>query len=123
MRDAYPLLGTIAELSWCSPRHTFAHHLYDMSENQRPYTRHRGTLDYNELRREAHALVQESEMTQQEVADELDISRGVVGKAVTLTGPRYERTQKRILQLLSDYVVQREEEVQFRLFRKDKVEE
>ena len=43
-----------------------------------------------------------------------------MAKAVTTAGPRYKRLQMRIVEVLSEYTVEREVNVQFRTWRKDR---
>lgn len=85
-----------------------------MSDLQQSYTHDEKLLDYEELQTEARKLVQDSDMSQSEIADELGVTRSIVGKAITLDpGPRYTKTQVRIIELLTDFDVQ--EEVRFRV--------
>jgi orotate phosphoribosyltransferase-like protein len=81
--------------------------------------RHGSKLDYDELQQEARRALGESGYTQQEMADELDVTRAAVGKAVTKPGSKFQRLQMRILEALTDYEVEREETVRFRTWRKD----
>jgi len=89
-----------------------------MSEPEVPYLRHGVKKTYKELQEEARALVHESGLSQQDVADQLDISRSTIAKAVSQPGPRYHKAQIRIVELLTDYRVEREETVRFRHVKK-----
>jgi predicted DNA-binding protein (UPF0251 family) len=82
--------------------------------------RHGSKLDYDELQQEAYRALSTSEYTQQEMADELEVTRAAVGKAVTQPGPKFQRLQMRILEALTDYEVERREHVVFRTWRKDR---
>jgi predicted DNA-binding protein (UPF0251 family) len=82
--------------------------------------RHGAKLGYDELQQEAYRALSTSEYTQQEMADELGVTRAAVGKAVTKPGAKYQRLQMRILEALTDYEVERREHVVFRTWRKDR---
>jgi len=89
----------------------------------RPIVRHGEKLSYKELQEQARTVLNESDWTQHEVAEELDVTRGSVAKAVTTPGPRYRKLQMRIIALLTDYRMKREETVHFRVLRKDRIED
>lgn len=91
-------------------------------EAQRPYIQHRKKLTYDELQKLAHAEVQESEHTQHELADRLDVKRSTIGKAVTKPGPKFQRLQMRIIEELTDYELEMEKEVRFRARKKERAE-
>jgi predicted DNA-binding protein (UPF0251 family) len=93
-----------------------------MPESQRPFVRDGSRLTYDELQRLSHAALRQSEYTQQEMADRLDVNRATIGKAVTRSGSRYQRLQMRIVEALTDYRVEREETVRFRTWRQDPTE-
>jgi DNA-directed RNA polymerase specialized sigma24 family protein len=80
-------------------------------------------LSYEELQEQARTALNESDWTQREIADELDVTRGSVAKAVTQAGPRYQQLQMRIIERLTDYRMEREETVHFRALRKDRTED
>lgn len=84
--------------------------------------RHGSKLSYEELQEQARTVLNESDWTQREIADELDVTRGSVAKAVTQPGPRYQRLQMRIIERLTDYRMEREETVRFRARRKDRTD-
>lgn len=88
-------------------------------EADRPYIQDRKKLDYDELQRLAHAELQESEYTQQEMADELGVKRSTIGKAVTQPGPKFQRLQTEIVERLTDYELEMEREVHFRARRRE----
>jgi predicted transcriptional regulator len=87
-----------------------------------PPVRHGSKLSYEELQQQARTVLNESDWTQREIAEELDVTRGSVAKAVTQPGPRYQRLQMRIIERLTDYQLKREETVHFRALRKDRVD-
>jgi hypothetical protein len=79
--------------------------------------RHGSTLSYEELKDKAHELAKDGP-TYAELAESLDVSENAVAKAVTTTGPKFQRLQMRIVELLSDYEV--EQRQGFILHPKDK---
>jgi hypothetical protein len=85
--------------------------------------RHGAKLSYEDLQQQARAVLSESEWTQREMADELDVTRGSVAKAVTKPGSRYQQLQMRIVEKLTDYRIEREEEVYFRPLREDGIDD
>jgi hypothetical protein len=85
--------------------------------------RHGEKLSYEDLQEQARAVLNGSDWTQREIADELDVTRGSVAKAVTTPGPRYQRLQMRIIEELTDYRIKREETVHFRPLRKDRIDD
>lgn len=89
----------------------------------RPIVRHGEKLSYEELQEQARTVLNESDWTQREIADKLDVTRGSVAKAVTTPGSRYQRLQMRIIETLTDYRIRREEEVHFRPLRKDRIDD
>lgn len=74
-------------------------------------------LNHNDLRKKAHGLAKDGP-TYAELAESLDVSENAVAKAVTTTGPKFQRLQMRIVELLSDYEV--EQRQGFILHPKDK---
>jgi hypothetical protein len=82
--------------------------------------RHGSKLSYEELKDEAYRLANDSPRTYAEIAEDLDVTENAVAKAVTTAGPRYKRLQMRIVEVLSEYTVEREVNVQFRTWRKDR---
>lgn len=82
--------------------------------------RHGSKLSYEELKDEAYRLANDSPRTYAEIAEDLDVTENAVAKAVTTAGPRYKRLQMRIVEILSEYTVEREVNVQFRTWRKDR---
>jgi hypothetical protein len=89
----------------------------------RPTVRHGEKLSYEELQERARTVLNESDWTQREMADELEVTRGAVAKAVTTPGSRYQRLQMRIIEKLTAYRIQREETVHFRPLREDKIDD
>jgi len=85
--------------------------------------RHGSKLSYDELQQEAREALQESEYTQQEMADRLDVTRPSIAKAVTQPGPKFQRLQMRIIEALTEYDMVREETVRFRASRNDQTDE
>ena len=75
---------------------------------------HGARLDYDELQEVAHRLLTESDYTQLQMADRLDVSRISVARAVTEPGPKFQRLQMQIVEALSDFEVERRERVEFR---------
>jgi predicted DNA-binding protein (UPF0251 family) len=70
-----------------------------------PQQVHEDRVDYEGLKELAHRLLQESDLTQKEMADRLDVTRSSVGRAVTTQGSLVQRLQRRIIEELSDYTV------------------
>jgi transcriptional regulator with XRE-family HTH domain len=87
-----------------------------------PTFRHGSKLGYEDLCEEAARALRESEYTQEEMADELGVTRGSIAKAVTQPGTRFQKLQMRILEALTDYEIERREHVVFRTWRKDRKE-
>lgn len=85
--------------------------------------RHRQTFTFEELQETAHRLLKESDFTQEDMADELGVTRTSIGKAVTQPGPKFQRLQAKIIETLTGYEVEREEDVFFRVWRKDRMPE
>lgn len=85
--------------------------------------RHGAKLSYEELKDEAHRLAREAPDTYAEISEALDVSENAVAKAVTTPGPKFRKLQMRIVELLSDYTVEREVDVRFRTWRKDRTDE
>ena len=73
-------------------------------------------LNHDDLREKAHELAKDGP-TYAEIAEALDVSENAVAKAVTVTGPKFQRLQARIVEPLSDYEV--EERRSFVLRRSD----
>jgi DNA-binding transcriptional regulator LsrR (DeoR family) len=80
---------------------------------------HGARLDFEELQQTAHRLLKESDYTQQEMADRLDVSRISVARAVTEPGSKFQRLQMRIVEALTDYEVERFVQVEFRIWDND----
>ena len=91
-----------------------------MSSSRSTSIRHGSKLTYEELQQEAHQALDASDYTQQEMADELGVTRAAVGKAVTKPGAKFQQLQMRILEALTGYKVERQETVRFRTWRKDR---
>lgn len=90
-----------------------------MSEEQPAYLANGSLLDYEELQATAKALLDESDLSQKEMAERLDVSRGAVAKALTTEpGSRYAKTQRDIIEELggADRV---HEEVRFRVVNRE----
>jgi predicted transcriptional regulator len=87
-----------------------------------PPVRHGSKLTYDELQQQAHRALSESGRTQQDLADELGVTRTSVGKAVTQAGPKFQRLQMEIIEALTEYDVERREHVEFRTWRKDRTD-
>lgn len=88
------------------------------ADHSRP-VRHGSKLSYEELKAEAYELASRSMLTYAEIAAKLDVSENAVAKAVTRAGPKFQRLQMRIVELLSEYEVERQEHVVFRTWKKD----
>lgn len=58
-------------------------------------------LTHEELREEAHRLAKDDSRAYTEIAEELDVTKNAVAKAVTTTGPKFQRLQIRIVEHLS----------------------
>lgn len=74
-------------------------------------------LDFEELRAETAAAVDESAESQAAVARELGVHRSAVSRAVKETGPRLQELQRRILRHLTPYRIERH--VYFKAHRED----
>jgi hypothetical protein len=70
---------------------------------------------YTELKRHAYHLARTDRRTYGELATELDVTENAVAKAVTTAGPKFQRLQMRIVELLSEFTVEREKNVHFEL--------
>jgi predicted transcriptional regulator len=82
--------------------------------------RHNQKLSYDELRDEAAAAVDNYDGTQTEIAEQLDVTRGAVSRALKEEGSSLAGLQMRILELLRpEYALEKEEQVWFRVRRKD----
>ena len=62
-------------------------------------------LTYEELKDKAHQLAKDGP-TYEEIAEELDVTKSAVAQAVTTAGPKFQRLQIRIVELLSDVEVE-----------------
>jgi hypothetical protein len=82
--------------------------------------RHGSKLDFHDLKEEAHRLARKAPETYAEIAAALDVSENAVAKAVTTAGPKFQRLQMRIVELFSNYQVERRKRVEFRTWRKDR---
>lgn len=85
--------------------------------------KHGTKLDYEGLQREAKRTLDESEYTQAEIAGELGVARTSVAKAVTQVGPKFQQLQMRVLEALTDYAVERREQVEFVLREKSQADQ
>jgi len=74
-------------------------------------------MDYEALCDEASRIVAESNYSQTKLADELGVSTGAMSRALSESGPKFSRLQRRILERLTPYQV--EEHVVFRVESKD----
>lgn len=84
--------------------------------------RHRQTLDTEGLRQQAADALMASRRTHADVAEELEVSRGAVTRAVNpneLEPWKFSDLQRRIIALLTDYHVE-PEPVTYRVLRKDR---
>ncbi|MCS3662023.1 putative DNA-binding protein YlxM (UPF0122 family) [Salinibacter ruber] len=66
-------------------------------------------LTHEELREEAHRLAKDDSRSYTEIAEEFDVTKNAVAKAVTTTGPKFQRLQIRIVEHLSDAEVEPQE--------------
>lgn len=64
-------------------------------------------MDYEALRREATQTVEQSGSTQTEIANELEVTAGALSRALSESGPKFSRLQRRILQHLTPYRIER----------------
>lgn len=94
--------------------------LYYRLQTAARLVRHGSKLSYGELKEEVYQLAREAPHTYAEIAGKLGVSENAVAKAVTTVGPKFQRLQMRIVELLSDYEVERQEKVEFRTWRKDR---
>ena len=85
-----------------------------------PPVRHGSKLDYKQLKDEAYQALSDSDLTQQELAEQLGVARTSVAKAVTQAGPKFQRLQMEIIEALTEYDVERRKHVEFRTWRKDR---
>lgn len=79
---------------------------------------HGTKLDYEGLQREAKRTLDQSDYTQAAIAEKLGVARTSVAKAVTQVGPKFQQLQMRILETLTDFEVERREQVEFVLREK-----
>jgi hypothetical protein len=84
--------------------------------------KHGTKLDYEGLQREAKRTLDESEYTQEAIAAELGVARTSVAKAVTQVGAKFQQLQMRILEALTDFEVERREQVEFVLREKSRAD-
>jgi predicted XRE-type DNA-binding protein len=75
--------------------------------------KHGTNLDYEGLQREAKRTMDQSAYTQEAIAEQLGVARSSVAKAVTQVGPKFQQLQMRILEALTDFEVERREQVEF----------
>jgi transposase-like protein len=94
--------------------------LYYRLQTAARLVRHGSKLSYGELKEEVYQLAREAPHTYAEIAGKLGVSENAVAKAVTTVGPKFQRLQMRIVELLSKYEVERQEKVEFRTWRKDR---
>ena len=80
--------------------------------------RHNQLLDFVALRDEAADAVEQSPKTQVQVAEDLDVTKGAISRAIKEAGPNFANLQRRIVDLLTPYRVERD--VIFRAVRKDR---
>lgn len=81
--------------------------------------RHNEKLDYDKLRAEAEAAVEESGKKRIEIASELGVSSGAITRALKEPGSKFSELQKRIVEHLTDYRIDEENYTIFRVQRKD----
>lgn len=79
---------------------------------------HGTKLDYEGLQCEAKRTLDQSDYTQAAIAEKLGVARTSVAKAVTQVGPKFQQLQMRILETLTDFEVERREQVEFVLQEK-----
>ena len=84
--------------------------------------KHGTKLDYEDLQREAKRTLDESEYTQEVIAGELGVARTSVAKAVTQVGPKFQQLQMRILEALTNFEVERREQIEFILREKSQAD-
>lgn len=70
-------------------------------------------MDYEALCEEAARVVAESGYSQTQLADELEVSTGAMSRALSESGPKFSRLQRRILERLTPYRIK--EHVVFRV--------
>jgi len=83
---------------------------------------HGTKLDYEGLQREAKRTLDQSDYTQAVIAEKLGVARTSVAKAVTQVGPKFQQLQMRILETLTDFEVERREQVEFVLREKSRAD-
>jgi len=74
-------------------------------------------MDYEILCNEAARIFAESNYSQTQLADELEVSTGAMSRALSESGPKFSRLQRRILERLTPYRI--EEYVVFRVESND----
>lgn len=79
---------------------------------------HGQRLTYEGLRQAAYDALDDSDLTQEDMAKTLGVSRGSVASAVHTAGSRYKRLQIRILEALTNYEIEAERTVRFRPLRR-----
>lgn len=74
-------------------------------------------MDYEALCKEASRAVTESDYSQTQLADELEVSTGAMSRALSESGPKFSRLQRKILERLTSFRI--EEQVVFRAKSRD----
>ncbi|MEO1631573.1 MAG: hypothetical protein AAFU38_12410 [Bacteroidota bacterium] len=80
--------------------------------------RHNQYLDYEAIRRECSALVESYAGTQTKLAKALGYTPAYVSRAKSEVGPNIVKVQREIIALLSDYTIEEEATVKYRVVRK-----
>lgn len=60
-------------------------------------------MDHDELRRQAARAAEDADLTQTQLARALGVSPGAVSRALSESGPKFARLQRRILEHLTPY--------------------
>jgi len=74
-------------------------------------------MDFNALRDEAAAAIEQSGKTQTEIADALDVHRSAVSRALKTAGTKFQELQRRIIEHLTPYRIKRH--VTFKAHRRE----
>lgn len=71
-------------------------------------------LSFEQLRQETAKAVREAPCTQSDLADELDVHKSSVSRAVNRAGPHFWKLQRKIIEHLSPHRIERV--IRFRMF-------
>ena len=76
------------------------------------------TISYEELRQAAAQAIDEAGISQAQVARDLDVTRGAVSRAIKEPGATFYDLQRRIIEHLTDFRVEKEVRITIRTHEK-----